>query len=128
MKKLTFAQGKLLIKLVNRECNQSSYQLVKAFMGPFKAGFYQAFAALFGTPMAAALFPMEVISVGIMYYAALVPCMFSAFIGERISIFMGVRTLTAPYPVEEVPDFTESRGEKRFFWQSVLHLSERCSV
>ena len=69
------------------------------------AGMSAAFAALFGTPMAAALFPMEVISVGIMYYAALVLCMFSAFIGERISIFMGVRTLTAPYPVEEVPDF-----------------------
>ena len=51
MKKLTFAQGKLLIKLVNRECNQSSYQLVKAFMGPFKAGFYQAFAALFGASL-----------------------------------------------------------------------------
>ncbi len=48
MKKLTFAQGKLLIKLINRECNQSSFQLVKAFMGPFKAGFYQTFAALFG--------------------------------------------------------------------------------
>ena len=47
MKKLTFAQGKLLIKLVDRECNQSSYELVKAFMGPFKAGFYQTFAALF---------------------------------------------------------------------------------
>ncbi len=55
--------------------------------------------------MAAAVFLMEVISVGIMYYAALVPCVFSAFIGERISIFMGVRTLTAPYPVEEVPNF-----------------------
>lgn len=51
MKKLTFSQGKLLIKLVNRECNQSSYQLVKAFMGPFKAGFYQTFAALFGTSL-----------------------------------------------------------------------------
>ena len=51
MKKLTFAQGKLLIKLVNRECNQSSYQLVKAFMGPFKAGFYQTFAALFGASL-----------------------------------------------------------------------------
>ena len=51
MKKLTFSQGKLLIKLVNRECNQSSYQLVKAFMGPFKAGFYQAFAALFGASL-----------------------------------------------------------------------------
>lgn len=51
MKKLTFSQGKLLIKLVNRECNQSSYELVKAFMGPLKAGFYQAFAALFGASL-----------------------------------------------------------------------------
>ena len=51
MKQLTFSQGKLLIKLVNRECNQSSFQLVKAFMGPFKAGFYQTFAALFGASL-----------------------------------------------------------------------------
>ncbi len=51
MKKLTFSQGKLLIKLVNRECNQSSYELVRAFMGPLKAGFYQAFAALFGASL-----------------------------------------------------------------------------
>ena len=51
MKKLTFSQGKLLIKLVNRECNSSSYQLVKAFMGPLKAGFYQTFAALFGASL-----------------------------------------------------------------------------
>ena len=51
MKRLTFSQGKLLIKLINRECNQSSYQLVKAFIGPFKAGFYQAFAALFGASL-----------------------------------------------------------------------------
>lgn len=51
MKKLTFSQGKLLIKLVDRECNQSSFQLVRAFMGPFKAGFYQAFAAIFGASL-----------------------------------------------------------------------------
>lgn len=51
MKKLTFSQGKLLIKLVDRECNQSSFRLVRAFMGPFKAGFYQTFAALFGTSL-----------------------------------------------------------------------------
>lgn len=51
MKKLTFSQGKLLIKLVDRECNQSSFQLVRAFMGPFKAGFYQTFAALFGASL-----------------------------------------------------------------------------
>jgi hypothetical protein len=48
MKKLTFAQGKLLIKLVDRQTNSTGYELVKAFMGPFKAGFYQTFAALFG--------------------------------------------------------------------------------
>ena len=36
MKKLTFSQGKLLIKLVDRECEQTSYQLVKSFMGSFK--------------------------------------------------------------------------------------------
>ena len=51
MKKLTFSQGKLLIKLVDRECNQTSYQLVKSFMGSFKAGFYQTFAALFGASL-----------------------------------------------------------------------------
>lgn len=51
MKKLTFRQGKLLIKLVDRQTNSTGYELVKAFMGPFKAGFYQAFAALFGASL-----------------------------------------------------------------------------
>lgn len=51
MKKLSFTQGKLLIKLVDRQSNQTSYELVKAFMGPFKAGFYQTFAALFGASL-----------------------------------------------------------------------------
>ena len=51
MKKLTFSQGKLLIKLIDRESNSSSYELVKAFLGPFKAGFYQAFAAVFGASL-----------------------------------------------------------------------------
>lgn len=47
MKKLTYSQGKLLIKLVDRECNQSSYEIVKAFMGPTRAAFYQVFAWTF---------------------------------------------------------------------------------
>lgn len=51
MKKLTYAQGKLLIKLVDRECNQTSYELVKAFIGPFKAGVYQTFASIFGASL-----------------------------------------------------------------------------
>ena len=47
MKKLTYSQGKLLIKLVDRECNQSSYEIVKAFLGPARAAFYQIFAWTF---------------------------------------------------------------------------------
>ena len=51
LKKLSFSQGKLLIKLINRETNSSSFELVKAFLGPFKAGFYQAFASIFGASL-----------------------------------------------------------------------------
>ena len=50
-RELSFAQGKLLIKLIDRQSNSTSYELVKAFMGPFKAGFYQTFAALFGASL-----------------------------------------------------------------------------
>ena len=51
MKKLNYQQGKLLIKLVYRECNSSSYNLIQAFLGPVKAGFYQAFAWVFGASL-----------------------------------------------------------------------------
>lgn len=47
MKKLTYSQGKLLIKLVDRECKQSSFEIVQAFFGPTKAAFYQMFAWTF---------------------------------------------------------------------------------
>lgn len=48
LKKLTRSQGRLLIKLVNRECNQTGYAIAKAFIGPFKANLYQGIAVLFG--------------------------------------------------------------------------------
>ncbi len=51
MKKLTYSQGKLLIKPINRECNSTSYEIVKAFMGPIRAGFWQAFAWVFGASL-----------------------------------------------------------------------------
>lgn len=51
MKKLTFTQGKLLIKLIDRECHSTSYDLVKAFLGPVRAGFYQIFAWGFGSSL-----------------------------------------------------------------------------
>jgi len=52
MKKLSLTQGKLLIKLIYRECNSSAYSTIKAFLGPVRAGFYQAFAWTFGASLA----------------------------------------------------------------------------
>jgi hypothetical protein len=49
--KMTLTQGKLLIKLIDRECNQSSYNIVKAYLGPFRAGFWNLFAGIFGASL-----------------------------------------------------------------------------
>ena len=51
MKKLSYSQGKLLSKLVYRECNSSAYDLIRAFINPIRAGFYQAFAWTFGASL-----------------------------------------------------------------------------
>lgn len=51
MSKLTRTQGQLLIKLVDRETNSSSYTIVDAFMGTFKAWTYNVFAGLFGNSL-----------------------------------------------------------------------------
>ena len=49
--KMTLTQGKLLIRLVDRECNQTSYELAKAFLGPIRAGFWNFFAGIFGASL-----------------------------------------------------------------------------
>lgn len=54
-------------------------------------GMSAAFSALFGTPMAAAIFPIEMVSVGIMYYMALVPCAVSSLIAQGIASLLGVK-------------------------------------
>ena len=56
------------------------------------SGMAAAFSALFGTPMTASFFAMEVSSVGIMYYAALVPCICAALIARQTALFLGVET------------------------------------
>lgn len=48
LKKLTSRQGKLLIRLVDRQSHQTTYELVKAFLGSFRAATYQVFASMFG--------------------------------------------------------------------------------
>ncbi|MBP1618545.1 MAG: hypothetical protein H6Q14_2372 [Bacteroidetes bacterium] len=51
MKKLTKNQGKILVKLIDRECNVSTYEIVKSLVGTFKAGVYNAFAGIFGNSL-----------------------------------------------------------------------------
>lgn len=53
-------------------------------------GMAAGFSALFGTPLAAAVMAMEVVSVGVMYYAAIVPCVLSALIAQQVALAMGV--------------------------------------
>ncbi len=53
LKKFNFRQGKLLIRLIDRECNQSSFHLIKAFLGDFRANFWQLFGAMFGASLKA---------------------------------------------------------------------------
>lgn len=48
LKKFTKSQAQMLVKLINRETNQSSYNILKAFLGSFRAGFWQTFGRLFG--------------------------------------------------------------------------------
>lgn len=66
-------------------------------------GMSAAFSALFGTPMAAAIFSMEVVSVGIMHYSALVPCVVAALIAHGIAINAGASAET--FIIEEIPSF-----------------------
>ena len=53
-------------------------------------GMSAAFAALFGTPMAAAIFSLEVISVGIMYYTALMPCLIASLVAAAVAGELGI--------------------------------------
>ena len=50
-KDLTLNQGKLIIRLLDRETNNTSYELIKAYRGSFSAGFWQIFALVLGADL-----------------------------------------------------------------------------
>lgn len=79
-------------------------------------GMSAAFSALFGTPMAAAIFSMEVVSVGIMYYVALVPCVISSLVAHAVASSFGV----APelFLLDSIPAFSVQSS----VWVSVLAI------
>ena len=57
--KFTKGQGKVLLKLINRETEQSSFNIVKAFLGSFRATFWQTFGRFFGMNMKAGFNPKK---------------------------------------------------------------------
>jgi H+/Cl- antiporter ClcA len=67
-------------------------------------GMAAGFSALFGTPLAAAVMAMEVVSVGVMYYSAIVPCVLAALIAQVVAGYLGVSPTA--YQVAEVPATT----------------------
>lgn len=73
-------------------------------------GMSAAFSALFGTPMAAAIFSMEMVSVGVMYYTALVPCVISALVAHGIAFSFGVANEL--FLITAVPRFTVASAVK----------------
>ena len=64
-------------------------------------GMSAVFSALFGTPVAAAIFSLEVVSIGVLYFAALVPCVFSSFLAVGIARAAGLEG--EHFPVEMIP-------------------------
>ena len=83
-------------------------------------GMSAGFAALFGTPMAAAVFSLEVVCVGSMYYTALLPCMVASLVATGLAGKLGVHA--EAFHVLEIPDFTFVNGAK----MSVVALA--CAV
>ncbi len=57
VKKMTRNQGKVMLKLINRETDQTSFNIVKAFLGSFRAGFWQTFGRFFGMNMKSGFHP-----------------------------------------------------------------------
>lgn len=73
-------------------------------------GMSAAFSALFGTPMAAAIFSMEVVSVGIMHYSALLPCVLSSLTAHGLALYFNI---SSPfYVIGELPPFAIGSAAK----------------
>ena len=72
-------------------------------------GMAAGFSALFGTPLTSVVFAMEVITVGVMHYSAIVPCTVAALVAARISQSMGIAPTS--FSIANVPvDITMEIG------------------
>ncbi len=83
-------------------------------------GMSAAFSAMFGTPMAAALFSIEVSTIGVMYYTALLPCIFAALIAVHFAGNMGIHP--EAFHVEGIPT------EGFFSYGKIVVLAILCAI
>lgn len=68
------------------------------------SGMSAAFSAVFGTPLAASIFPLEMVNVGVMQYSALVPCVFAALVANQFAINMGIHP--EAFIIRQIPALT----------------------
>lgn len=71
-------------------------------------GMSAAFSALFGTPVAAAVFALEVTTIGIFHYSALFPSIFSSVVAHQMAVFAGIGSET--FNIGPIPDFNLYHG------------------
>lgn len=74
------------------------------------SGMSAAFSALFGTPMAAAIFSIEAATVGSLYIASLLPCVISAVVASYFSASLGISPES--FTISEIPEFGIANGGK----------------
>ena len=86
------------------------------------AGMSAAFSAVFGTPMAAAVFAMEVVSVGVMYYAALLPCVVASLVAYDFAGSFGIHPEN--FHVTGIPAFSMENGIKTGHHRRRLRCSQ----
>ena len=67
-------------------------------------GMSSVFSALFGTPLTATLFAIEVISIGVFYYSSLVPCLVSSLLAYGVSLYFGVEPVR--FALSYIPGLT----------------------
>ena len=87
-------------------------------------GMSALFAAVFGTPITAALFSMEVSAVGVLHYAALYPCLVSSITAWEVSRYLGTTGVTMP-AIFRVLTLTLACAAVSILFLEVMHLAGR---